>query len=277
MPVCTQCGLKRGLDDFSDAQICGRGRCLECSNPRLWAQRLAEGPGGRPLSGLGRTKQPERVEQELRLPAASKAPAASVRCTGCRQLLPASQFSARQLSGKGKCQSCAKQASATNLVQQAEQARKRQRGSEHDAMMEWWQAQGEEEEPGVAADAEEERYVQELLRGVEEARRGGKARTATQSAASAAAAEPVSLDESNAGHALLQRLGWEPGTGLGAQRQGALLPASSHLPGQRDKRGLSQADEVVPAATGDEDADFSRLPAPVAFVSPRPVGPASGE
>ena len=146
MPTCTQCGTKRGLDDFSDAQICGRGRCLHCSNPRLWAKRLEHGLHHRPLSELGRTATSERPEQELRLPTAAKPAAASVRCRGgCGQLLPASHFSARQLAGKGKCQACAKQASAANLVQQADQARKRRRDAED--RFDRWAGLGSIEEP----------------------------------------------------------------------------------------------------------------------------------
>ena len=297
MPTCTQCGTKRGLDDFSDAQICGRGRCLLCSNPRLWAKRLERGLDHRPLSELGRSAWArdagsERSEQELRLPAAAKPAAASVRCRGgCGQLLPASQFSARQLAGKGKCQACAKQASATNLVQQADQVRKRRRDGE-DEMDRWAAGLGSIEEPPgqmpggfrcaaqgdeaqgreldgreaggreTEGDDAEEQYVQELLRGVEEARR---AKAQASAAAAHRAAASAELDASNAGHGLLQRLGWEPGTGLGSQQQGALLPAATLLPGQLDKKGLSRADEVPAAAT--EDDCFTSLPAPVPFVS----------
>ena len=66
-----------------------------------------------------------------------------------------------------------------------------------------------------------------------------------------------------------QRLGWEPGTGLGAQQQGALLPAASLLTGQLDKKGLSRADEVPAASAGDKQSlSFSAsLAAPVPFVS----------
>ena len=280
MPTCTQCGTRRGLDDFSDAQMCGRGRCLQCSNPRLWAKRLERGLDHRPLSDLGRTPGSVRPEQELRLPAAAKPAAASVRCSVCCQLLPPSQFSARQLAGKGKCQSCAKQASAANLVQQADQVRKRQRDGEDD--LDRWMGLGSTEETprsaaagfhgaaqggeprggeAEAADAEE-RYVQELLQGVEEARRA-KARAGV-ARRDAAAAPAVPLNESNAGHNLLQKLGWEPGTGLGSQQQGALLPAATLLPGQLGKRGLSRADEEPAAA---EDECFTCLPAPVPFVS----------
>ena len=211
MPTCTQCGTKRGLDDFSDAQICGRGRCLQCSNPRLWAKRLEHGLHHRPLSELGRTATSERPEQELRLPAAAKPAAASVRCRGgCGQLLPASHFSARQLAGKGKCQACARQASAANLVQQADQARKRRRDAED--RFDRWAALGSIEEPpwptpgsfgfaqgdepkgrrssegresegsGAEGDEAEEQYVQELLRGVEEARRAKAQASAAQRA-----------------------------------------------------------------------------------------------
>ena len=285
MPTCTECGTKRGLDDFSDAQICGRGRCLQCSNPRLWAKRLERGLHHRPLSELGRTAGSERPEQELRLPTAAKPAAASVRCRGgCGQLLPASHFSARQLAGKGKCQACAKQASAANLVQQADQVRKRRRDGE-DGIDLWaaglgsigepsWQApggfrfsaQGDELQGRETAGREtegddaEEQYVQELLRGVEEARRAK-----AQASAARRAAASAELDASNAGHGLLQRLGWEPGTGLGSQQQGALLPAASLLPGQLDKKGLSRADEVPAAEAGDEC--FTSRPAPVPFVS----------
>ena len=285
MPTCTQCGTKRGLDDFSDAQICGRGRCLQCSNPRLWAKRLERGLHHRPLSELGRTADSERPEQELRLPAAAKLVAASVRCRGgCGQLLPASHFSARQLAGKGKCQACAKQASAANLSQQADQVRKRRRDGE-DGIDRWaaglgsieepsWQTPGgfrsaqvdelqgretEGRETEGEGDAAEEQYVQELLRGVEDARRSKAQASAVQRAAAS-----VELDASNTGHGLLQRLGWEPGTGLGSQQQGALLPAASLLPSQLDKKGLSRADEVPAAAAADEC--FTSLPARVPFV-----------
>jgi len=198
--------------------------------------------------------------------------------------LPASHFSARQLAGKGKCQACAKQASAANLSQQADQVRKRRRDGE-DGIDRWaaglgsieepsWQTPGgfrsaqvdelqgretEGRETEGEGDASEEQYVQELLRGVEEARRSKAQASAVQRAAAS-----VELDASNTGHGLLQRLGWEPGTGLGSQQQGALLPAASLLPSQLDKKGLSRADEVPAAAAADEC--FTSLPARVPFV-----------
>ena len=61
----------------------------------------------------------------------------------------------------------------------------------------------------------------------------------------------------------------QPGTGLGAQQQGALLPAASLLSGQLDKKGLSRADEMPAAPAGDEQSFSlnSSLAAPVPFVS----------
>ena len=233
MPTCTQCLRKRSLDDFSDAQLCGgRGKCLECSNPRLWARRRAADLGDRPLQDLGRSRKP---------PAAD----GSRQCTNCQQFLPLSRFSARQLAGKGKCQGCAAQASATNQAQQAEQARKRRH-------------EGDEERIDTASrkraevDADEEEYVRGLLRGVEAARDAARRREP----ATAAAAAPVPLGEDSAGFALLQRLGWVPGTGLGAQASGGLLPVSQLLRSQseRDKRGLGQIDGADGAALPAEAA-----------------------
>ena len=159
-------------------------------------------------------------------------------------------------------------------MQQADQVRKRRRDGEED--MDRWMGlgsmdrgfrcaaqSGEPQGGGTEGGDAEEQYVQELLRGVEDARRA-KAKASVAQRAAAAAEPAVPLSASNAGHGLLQRLGWEPGTGLGSQQQGALLPAASLLPGQLDKRGLSRADEVPAAA---EDECFTSLPAPVPFVS----------
>ena len=254
MPVCTECFVKRPLDDFSDAQLCGgRGRCLACSNPRLWAKRAAAGLDHRPLSELGRSR-PAAMETESRR---DKGPSSvgSFECKACRRRLPLSQFSARQLAGKGKCAACAKQSVAANLAQQAGQARKRGRDEQEDA---WWETQ-----PVQSVDPEEERYIEELLRGVEEARRA-KSRDA---AASGPATGPVSA--TNRGHVLLKKLGWAPGTGLGAQEQGGLQPAAQELPAQQDKRGLGTSHAAAAAMEPPDNSPSSLQP--VEFVSPTAV------
>lgn len=211
MPKCLRCHEVKPMDDFSDAQLLsGRGKCLQCSNPRLHARRCDAGLSDWPLSDLGRSRPraPKHVNGGLR------------ECMGCHQQLPLKKYSARQLSGKGKCHACASQSSALNEAQQA----KRKRDDIGFFLM------GTSE--GV--DSEDE-YVRELLHGVEVARNARK---------SSVQPEPV-LDESNPGHRMLQRLGWTPGSGLGARSDGAIMPAAVTLLTQQDKRGLGQVDHGI--------------------------------
>ena len=58
--------------------------------------------------------------------------------------------------------------------------------------------------------------------------------------------EDAELDSSNRGHALLERMGWVKGVGLGLQGQGELLPASVLL---ARRRGLSAGVERLEQAT----------------------------
>ena len=107
MPTCRQCARTLPLHDFSDAQLAGRGKCLSCSNPRLFAKRQAAGLDHLPLEDLGRKKSARAV------------PEGSMReCTSCHQSLPLGRFSSRQLSGKGKCQGCAANSSVVNEARQ---------------------------------------------------------------------------------------------------------------------------------------------------------------
>lgn len=199
------------MEDFSDAQLfSGRGKCLQCSNPRLHARRCGAGLSDQPLSDLGRSR-----------PRAPKGSDGGLReCMGCHQKLPLKNYSSRQLSGKGKCHACASQSSALNKAQHAKRRR--------DDIDFFFMGTSE----GI--DSEDE-YVRELLHGVEVARNARK---------SLVQPEPV-LDESNPGHQMLQRLGWSPGSGLGARSDGNILPVAVALHSQQDKRGLGQVDHGI--------------------------------
>eukprot|EP00966_Prymnesium_polylepis_P305773 7065873-Prymnesium_polylepis.2 len=151
---------------------------------------------------------------------------------------PLVAFSKRQLAGKGRCVACAAQSTASNLAQQAEGRQKR----------------GREMAAGLALDEccrgeqdDDDPYVRELLRGVNEAR-------AEQARRRTCSAEAAALDERNPGHQMLQRLGWSTGSGLGARGDGELLPVSHALAAQHDRRGLGreEADDLIrDAGTGD--------------------------
>lgn len=258
MPTCAQCQHKRSIDDYSDAQLVrgSKGRCLKCSNPRLWAQREASGLGDRPLCDLGRSRH------------ASKGIAdGSIECSSCRRELPRTRFSSRQLAGKRRCHSCAASASATNLTQQAEQALKRQRDG---AVM-----QDSPCKRAATTDGEdgESVYVEQLLQDVNAAR---DAAVQAKVEAVAVAPPPRPVGEGNAGYALLQRLGWAPGTGLGANGRGDVELASDRLPSQLDRRGLGRAVQAADEhreegcdgdAEGDGSTSHGRAARPVAFVS----------
>ena len=217
MPECTLCGVVKPLEAFSDAQLLGKLRCLSCSNPRLHLQKCAEGLEQRPLSELGRRQRGERVKAQMEDERSSR------ECTGCKRLLPRRCYSSRQLSsqGHGRCHPCAAQATANNIARQAKRRR------EEDAL----QLSNDD-------DTDDELYAQELMSSVEKARAPTCSRLA----------EP--LGKGNAGHRLLQKLGWEPGDAIGVRGHGdALL---RHPPQQQDRRGLGHrtADEPLLGLAG---------------------------
>jgi len=75
---------------------------------------------------------------------------------------------------------------------------------------------------------------------VEEARRASIAARRLSSEESAAqAASP--LDASNRGHRMLERLGWEIGSGLGARQDGEVLPVAIRLSERRGAIGLGRS------------------------------------
>lgn len=207
------------LEAFSEAQLLGKRKCLRCSNPRLFAKRAAA-----------------ELEQSVAA-AAHPRPAKPVRtmdmtreCSCCGRHVPIASFSARQLAGKGRCPACA--CMASHLNQQEQQRAKRPRYAE---LIELGGAVEELSDAAESDDSEAE-YERELLRGVEEAR-------AAAAAAAGAQRPEQPLDASNAGHQMLRKLGWTPGSGLGAPGhdgapQPEPVPASEAIRSQRDRRGL---------------------------------------
>lgn len=232
MPACSRCLEVRPIEEFSDAQLYGKRKCLRCSNPRLHAKKVAAETGAckLSLSDVGRSRLAAPPADGLRA------------CSSCRKLVPIASYSARQLNGKGNCPSCAKRASEANLARQADQGRKRQRD---DLLLDL----------SADDDSEDEAYAAELLRGVEEARRHAQANERPMEQAGA----DVAIDEANPGHRMLQRMGWSPGDGLGARNHGRVDPPAP--PSQIDKRGLGLGTEDkaagarVAAAAGDGAAE----------------------
>ncbi|KAL1511224.1 hypothetical protein AB1Y20_006036 [Prymnesium parvum] len=248
------CHQVKPLDAFSDAQLAGRGKCLACSNPRLLARRLEESLAGSPLPASASPRAAEALRINCTTAEASRincaeaeasqispfaaegsqinrtaaeasrinrtaAEASWIKCTACREAKPPSAFSRRQLSGKGRCARCAADSTAANLREQAEARLKR--GREDSAAGSY----------GSERSRADEEYEHALLQSVEEAQAAHEK--------SKRRAQPP-LDESNPGHQMLQRLGWEVGTGLGARSDGEVVPlAVSHCP-QRNRLGLGQ-------------------------------------
>jgi len=233
MPDCSRCGAAKSISEFSDAQLCRKRfpQCLACSNLRLHALNLGAEP-------------PARLKEASNAATtATQTAAQTSECSRCLQQLPLSRFSKRQLAGAGKCTACAAVASAANVSAQADASRKRQLEGSPDLLARL-----------CAADPAEAQYARELLAGVDEARRAA-VEASCERAAQAAAAQVVG--PTNRGHALLEHLGWVPGTGLGARRDGATLPAALTLKQQRGRSGLgsfAEGDAGSPAAadTGDE-------------------------
>ena len=253
MPVCTRCARDLPLHDFSDAQLCGLGKCLQCSNPRLFAKRHAADLDHLPLVEMGRSSKLKVEMDGMR------------QCTSCRQHLPLRRFSARQLSGKSKCKVCAARSSALNEAQQAEVHQRRDESNANE-----WLADVRSTSACGTYDDDEASYVDGLLRSVEEARRTAAVGRANPSTAMAA------IGPSSRGHALLTKLGWEPGTGLGAQSDGGLLALSQLLPSQRGKRGLGQGGSRVDGVVGQEDNLGADVTNEVRFV-PATAVPVSGD
>ena len=218
MPECTSCRTVKPLDDFSEAQLCGKRKCLQCSNPRLYARRLAARLDHQPLSNLGRSRPSIQPTE----------PEGTRKCTGCGKQVHLAKYSRRQLSGKGKCPRCATLSTAANLEHQAKRKR---------------EDSPEPSQNASVSNSEDEAYEQELLRSVDEARKCAHGTHV-----------PHGLDEQNAGHRILRRLGWEPGSALGSQqREQAPLPSP---PSQSDRRGLGQklAHELSSEDPGDVGA-----------------------
>ena len=150
-------------------------------------------------------------------------------------MLPLRRFSKRQLSGAGKCAACAANASAENVASQAQASRKRQL----EECLLWGEAES-------SADPEEKQYVQALLASVESARRVDAASDCARGAAHAASQAMCPLDSTNRGRQMLERLGWEPGEGLGARRDGNLFPLTAEmLKSQRNTSGLGSVNEEL--------------------------------
>ena len=211
MPRCTRCGEVRPLDDFSEAQLCGRGKCLQCSNPHLYARRAAAGSG--PLAEVG------RVRGSPVMP-----PSDHMRdCNVCGRPTPLSSFSRRQLNGAGKCPACATRSCANNEAQQAADARSERKRARDDAL------EAFEIDGGSSGD---EAYARELLRGIDEMR-----------AAAPSVSNAPPLDARNLGHRMLERLGWAPGEAVGRDAHG--VPPSAPLL-QHGRRGLGEGAADAP-------------------------------
>lgn len=214
MPTCSQCLEVKSIECFSDAQLLGRLKCLRCSNPRLHAKKQAELGGAAHLIECASTP---RASATTGRPSVEVPGAPYATCTMCRRELPRSRFSARQLHshGKGRCSTCATQATADNVAQQSSKKRSREPvlspldNSEDD-------------------NTDDEQYARELLDGVEHARLVRNA--------SGEQALPPALGEHNQGYRMLRRLGWEPGQHLGEADVGPM-----ELPTQCDTRGLGSS------------------------------------
>ena len=216
MPTCARCLEVHPLDDFSDAQL-QKGRsakCLRCSNPRLYALKQASDVHDQPLSALGRSRPAKR-------PPAAELDSTKL-CSGCHLDLPLARFSKRQLSpaGKGRCIACAKQATTLNEIAQRTYQQQGAAGR--------WEL----ERSGDDA-SEEDEYTAELLRVAKRAR--------AKPSAEAVPASHTPLDESNAGHRLLCKLGWTPGSGLGVGGLGEPVAIAEIQRTQRDTAGLGSA------------------------------------
>ena len=213
MPRCTRCGEVRPLDDFSEAQLCGRGKCLRCSNPHLHARRSAAGLDSRPLADVGRVCSSPAVP-----------PSDHMRdCSMCGRPTPLSIFSRRQLNGAGKCPACATRSCAVNEAQQAADARSGRKRARDDAL------EAFEIDGGSSGD---EAYARELLRGIDEMR-----------AAAPSVSNAPPLDARNLGHRMLERLGWAPGEAVGRDAHG--VPPSAPLL-QHGRRGLGEGVAEAP-------------------------------
>jgi hypothetical protein len=106
------------------------------------------------------------------------------------------------------------------------------------------------EDLACAADPAEERYISELLEGVEEARRASIAAARRRAAEGSAARPNGPLDASNKGHRMLERLGWEPGTGLGARQDGEVVPVAIGL---QERRCISLGMSGLGSAAGERE------------------------
>jgi hypothetical protein len=239
MPECSRCGERKDIHEFSDAQLCRKifPQCLACSNPRLHDAKM-----------YGSAPQPRRAPDrpidtnQLR------------ECSACRRHLSVSRFSKRQLAGAGRCSTCTAKVCAANEQSQAEASCKRRREGEADWV-----------DLICAPDPAEERYVCELLEGMEEARRASIAAARRLSSEESAARAAGPLDDSNLGHRMLERLGWEPGTGLGARQDGQVLPIAIELPQRRGTSGLGrsagQGEQVGSGAALSSTVEVDDMPA----------------
>ena len=217
MPRCTQCLVVRALDEFAEAQLRKPSdvqRCLRCSNPRLFAQKKEAGLEGEPLMALGRSRPQKQ-------PGAGK-DGTTRACTCCQRELPLAAYSTRQLSkaGKGRCPSCAVNATAENCKAHL----KRQ----HSAALRLGELDCSDYD-----DSDDEAYTAALLRDVEAAR--PPKRVALDATSSRIGLAP---DEANVGHRLLTKMGWAAGMGLGAEGMGETTLAAELLASQRGTAGL---------------------------------------
>jgi len=185
-------------------------------------------------------------------------------CSRCNTRKPASDFSKRQLrAGPGRgaaCKACAEVATRRNHTQQ-KLVRKRRRGdgllpgeygdlqpADDDLQQPWWQ-------PGLLPGDESDGSAEGVPYSLEPIAEtpSAEAVRARVERGSGALQRPVDhkeIDQTNRGHLLLRKLGWEPGTGLGAQRAGGLLPVSQLVHAQRGRDGLRFEGE----GSGDEQA-----------------------
>mmetsp|Transcript_3225 Transcript_3225/g.7303 ORF Transcript_3225/g.7303 Transcript_3225/m.7303 type:complete len:172 (-) Transcript_3225:213-728(-) len=127
-----------------------------------------------------------------------------LRCSTCSQHKPQDAFSRRQRNvhrPRRSCSSCCALASRHNESEQASVQKRRRHDAEED----------DEDAAQLHVPTREKMNVPE---------------------------PQLPLNESNKGHQMLTRLGWVPGSGLGAQACGATVPIAQLLASQRHTRGL---------------------------------------
>ena len=90
----------------------------------------------------------------------------------------------------------------------------------------------------VEMESEEERLTREMCTAVYQQQQA----TTSDEQSAEPSATSHRLDSTNKGHQMLRKLGWEPGSGLGMQADGATALVSDTLPTQSGRTGLGHCD-----------------------------------